>query len=210
MFNNNTMPFWKGYYMAPDGAGGGAGAEGAGDAAGASESAESGGESKLSFDDFLKSDKTYQAEFDRRVAKAMETQKGKLDKEYASQLEAQKNEAAKLAKMNAEQKAEYERTQREESLAAREAEVTRRELAATARDTLREKGLPESLSEILVYTDAEACSASIDKVEKAFQTAVDEAVKEKIKGGNPPKSGSACKDSEESMLQEVKKGLNSF
>ena len=107
MFYKNELP-WAIQKMAADGAGGGAGAEeGTGDASGTNEN--DGNEPKgVSFDDFLK-DKANQAEFDRRVAKALETQKGKLDKDYADKLAAQKTEAEKLARMNAEQKAEYEK-----------------------------------------------------------------------------------------------------
>ena len=63
------------------------------------------GEDK-SFDDILK-DKKYQSEFDKRVAKALETAKGKWETDYQAKVEEAKTEAEKLAKMNAEQKAKY-------------------------------------------------------------------------------------------------------
>ncbi len=185
MFYKNELP-WAIQKMAADGAGGGAGAEeGTGDASGTNEN--DGNEPKgVSFDDFLK-DKANQAEFDRRVAKALETQKGKLDKDYADKLAAQKTEAEKLARMNAEQKAEYERQKHEDELARREADITRRELRAEALNQLGEKKLPTKLADILDYSSADACTKSIESVTAAFQEAVAEGVAAATKGGKPPK-----------------------
>lgn len=186
MFYKNELP-WAIQKMAADGAGGGAGAEeSTGDGAGTNEN--DGNEPKgVSFDDFLK-DKANQAEFDRRVAKALETQKGKLDKDYADKLAAQKTEAEKLARMNAEQKAEYERQKQLDELARREADITRRELRAEALNQLGEKKLPTKLADILDYSSADACTKSIESVTAAFQEAVAEGVAAATKGGKPPKA----------------------
>ena len=145
------------------------------------------GETK-SFDDILK-DKTYQSEFDKRVAKALETAKSKWDAESKAQVEAAKTEAQKLAKMNAEQKAKYEEDKRIAELDKREKDITTRELKAQAYETLAEKNLPKELIGTLNFSDAESCNASIEAVEKAFQSAVEKAVNDKLRGGNPPKSG---------------------
>lgn len=145
------------------------------------------GESKT-FDDVLK-DKSYQSEFDKRVAKALETAKGKWETEKATELENAKTEAEKLAKMNAEQKAKYAEEKRIAELEKREKDITTRELRATAYETLAEKNLPKDLVDILNYESAETCNSSIEAVEKAFQSAVEKAVNEKLRGGNPPKDG---------------------
>lgn len=140
------------------------------------------------FDDVLK-DKSYQSEFDKRVAKALETAKAKWETDKATELENAKTEAEKLAKMNAEQKAKYAEEKRMAELEKRERDITTRELKAQAYETLAEKGLPKELVDILNYSDAELCNKSIESVEKAFQSAVEKAVNEKLRGGNPPKSG---------------------
>lgn len=140
----------------------------------------------MSFDDFLKDPKN-QAEFDRRVGKALETSKSRMQKDIEARIEAARTEAEKLARMNSEQKEQYEREKREKQLADREASITRRELAAAAKEQLAEKGLPLSLADVLNYESAEACAASIDGVGKAFQEAVGKAVKEQLTGGKPPK-----------------------
>ena len=135
-----------------------------------------------SFDDILK-DGSYQAEFDRRIQKALETQKSKLE----VLMNAKASEAEKLAKMNKEEKAQYLHQKREKELADKEAAITRRELTAEAKVSLADKGLPVELAEVLNYTDADACKASIEAVEAAFQKAVEKSVEDRLKGGKPPK-----------------------
>ena len=145
------------------------------------------GEDK-SFDDILK-DKKYQSEFDKRVAKALETAKGKWETDYQAKVEEAKTEAEKLAKMNAAQKAKYAEEKRLAELEKREKDITTRELRATAFETLAEKNLPKELVDILNYSDAEQCNKSIEAVEKAFQTAVERAVNEKLRGKQTPNKG---------------------
>lgn len=135
-----------------------------------------------SFDDLLKN-KDYQAEFDRRVQKALGTAKEK----WTALMDDKLSEADKLAKMNKEEKAEYLRQKQEKELKDREAAITRRELMAEAKNTLAEKKLPVGLAEVLNYADADSCSKSIEAVEKAFQEAVEMRVQEQLKGGVPPK-----------------------
>lgn len=115
---------------------------------------------------------------------------GRLAKERRSwerQLEEQKTEAEKLANMSEKEKKAYQEKKRIEDLDAREAEITKRELAAQAKIQLADKGIPTELAEILNFKDAESCKKSIEIVEKAFQQAVAKAVDEKIKGGKPMK-----------------------
>lgn len=139
-----------------------------------------------SFDDILKN-KDYQAEFDRRVQKGIDTALAKAQEKWQALTDDKLSEAEKLAKMTKEEKAQYLSQKQERALAAREADITRRELMAEAKNTLAEKKLPVGLAEVLNYTNAESCNKSIDAVEKAFQEAVQAAVDEKLKGGPAPK-----------------------
>lgn len=167
---------------AEPGAAGGEGAAGQGAEGGTSQAAGS----PMSFDDFLKDPKN-QAEFDRRVGKALETSRSKMQAEINTKVQEAVTEAERLAKMNAEQKAQYEREKKEKEIADREAAITKRELMATAKEQLAEKGLPISLADVLNYASAEECSASIEAVGKAFQEAVEKAVNDRLSGGKPPK-----------------------
>ncbi|WP_099335808.1 DUF4355 domain-containing protein [Clostridium cadaveris] len=190
----NLQLFANRPFMAPDtGADGGAGASGGegsqtdGEGTGEGNSGAEGGEK--SFDDIL-GDKKYQSEFDKRVAKALETAKSKWETEKATELENAKTEAEKLAKMNVEQKAKYAEEKRIAELEKREKDITARELKAQAYETLAEKNLPKELIGTLNFTNAEQCNASIEAVEKAFQISVEKAVNERLRGKEMPKGGS--------------------
>lgn len=157
------------------------------------------------FDDIL-SDKAYQSEFDKRVAKALETAKSKWQTEYDAKIEDAKTEAQKLAKMNADQKAEYEQQKKLDELTKREKDINARELKAQAYETLAEKNLPKELIETLNFTDADSCNTSIEAVEKAFQTAVEKAVNEKLRGGNPPKGTTNNSSSLQEQIAKAMRG----
>ena len=137
-----------------------------------------------SFDDLLKNG--HQAEFDRRVQKAIDTAVGKAQEKWQALTDDKLSESEKLAKMTKEEKTQYLAQKHEKELAEREAGITRRELMAEAKNTLAEKKLPAGLAEVLNYTDADSCNKSIAAVEKAFQEAVEEGVQERLKGGTPP------------------------
>lgn len=162
------------------GNGGGSGSGDDGDEGGAS------GSGPMSFDDFLRGEGN-QAEFDRRVQKAVNTAVSNAQEKWKALTDDKLSEAEKLAKMTKEEKAQYLQQKREKELADREAAVTRKELMAEAKNTLAEKKLPVELAEVLNYADADTCSKSISAVEKAFQKAVEDAVEERLKGGTPPK-----------------------
>lgn len=134
------------------------------------------------FDQFLQQD-GMQAEFDRRVSKALETQKGKMTATIQQQINDAVTEAQRLAKMTQAEREEHDRQKQAEELAKREAAITRRELTATAKDTLASKGLPLSLAEIVDYTSADTANASLKSIETAFQAAVQTAVEDRLKGG---------------------------
>lgn len=170
--------------FAEGGAGDGAGAEG-GNGGGAGAEGQGGAEPQ-SFDDFLQKEGN-QAEFDRRVKKAIDTAVTKAQEKWQALTDDKLSEAERLAKMTKEEKAAYQQKKREKELSDREAEITKKELMAEAKNTLAEKNLPAGLAEVLNYTDADACNKSISAVEKAFQKAVETAVDERLKGGKPPK-----------------------
>ena len=154
----------------------------------------------MSFDDFLKGEGN-QAEFDRRVQKAIKTAVSNAQQKWQALADDKLSEAEKLAKMNKEEKAAYMQQKKEKELSDREAAITRKELMAEAKNTLVEKKLPVSLAEVLNYTDADTCNKSISAVEKAFQEAVEAAVNERLKGGTPPKKASEGENSLEKQIE---------
>lgn len=128
-----------------------------------------------------------QAEMDAAIANRLSRYKRDEDKRIEEAKQIARSEAEKLAKMNAEQRAEHDRQEaeraakaREEEITRREAELTRRELKATAMDELAKRKLPGGLLDILNYSDADACSASIATVEKAWRECVQQGVNERL------------------------------
>ena len=141
----------------------------------------------LSFDDYLKTEGA-RSEFDRRVQQATSTAVSNAEDKWRTLADEKATEAEKLSKMTKDERQEYLQKQANQKLLDREAAITKRELKAEAKNTLTEKGLPIELADVLVYSDADACSTSIDAVEKAFQKAVQAGVEERIKGGKTTKA----------------------
>lgn len=160
-----------------------------------------GGSTPQSFDDFLKTGEN-QSEFDRRVQEAVNTAVKDAQEKWKALTDDKLSEAERLAKMTEDEKKEYLQNKKEKDLAAREAEVTKKELMAEAKNTLSSDGLPQELAEVLDYTDADTCKKSMDTVKKAFQKAVEAAVEEKLKGGKTPKKATETKD-EDILKQQV-------
>ena len=181
---------------ADGGNGGGSGeGEGAGGEGGA------GSDTPPSFDDFLKTGGN-QAEFDRRVQKAVNTAVTKAQEKWQALADDKLSEAEKLAKMTKEEKAQYMQQKREKELTDREAAITRKELMAEAKNTLASDGLPQELAEVLDYSDADTCTKSMEKVKEVFQRAVETAVEEKLKGGKPPKKAPGG-DAQKALEEQV-------
>lgn len=150
-----------------------------------------------------------QAEVDAVVEKRLNQER----KRFQQELEAQVTEAQKLAKMNAEEKAKYETKQKEKALAEREADITKRELTAQAKEKLADDKLPLSLATILDYTSAEACQSSLEAVKKAFEEAVTAAVDDRLRQ-DPPNAGGKNNSNakpttfEDALKEHYKKELN--
>ena len=178
-----------------DGGNGGGSGEGAGGEGGA------GGDTPPSFDDFLKTGGN-QAEFDRRVQKAVNTAVTKAQEKWQALADDKLSEAEKLAKMTKEEKAQYMQQKKEKELTDREAAITRKELMAEAKNTLASDGLPQELAEVLDYSDADTCKNSMEKVKEVFQRAVETAVEEKLKGGKPPKKAPGG-DAQKALEEQV-------
>ena len=136
----------------------------------------------LSFDEIL-GDKTYQAEFDRRVQKALDTAKAKWELEEKTK----RTEAEKLAKMDAEQKAKYELKKANEERDSALAKLNAYELKNTAIKIAQEKGLDITLLEDIDYSkqNAETINAIIDTKKAIFDKALEKAINEKYKEDSP-------------------------
>lgn len=111
--------------------------------------------------------------------------------EWQKQQEKAVDEAKKLAAMNAQQKAEYERDQYKKELEELKRSASLAEMSKTARKMLADEGIVigDELLSMMVDSDAEKTKASVDEFTRLFTAAVESAVKERLKG-EPPRKGS--------------------
>ena len=141
-----------------------------------------GANNPVTFDDFLKDGKN-QAEFDKRVQKAINTAKSN----WEEIMNSEKSEAEKLAKMNKEQKLEYqaqkEKLDKEKALA----ELNAYKLKEQATKIASEKGMDISLLTFFNFetVKAEEINSKIEEVSNAFNKAVEKAVNERLKEDTP-------------------------
>lgn len=152
-----------------------------------------------------------QADVDRIVRQRLDRAQRDADRQVEQARSEARSEAERLAQMSSEQRIQHEREQaertareREQSLSAREAEITRRELRAEATDTLISRGLHVGLADILDYSSADACNASIERVEQVFRTAVQAAVDERLRKSSAP-LGRNSADNNAAMLAQMRR-----
>ena len=146
----------KKFQIFADGEGGGA--EG-GDGAGTQqEPAE-----PKTFDDFLKTG-DYQAEFDRRVQKAINTAVANAEKKWRTLTDTKVSEAEKLAQMTAEEKEKYRADKAEKELADLKRQIMLSDMSGTARKMLSDESIviPDEIIANLVCEDAEKTKAAVE------------------------------------------------
>ena len=104
--------------------------------------------------------------------------------------EAKINEAKKLEKMNAEEKAEYERQKLEDELAKYKAREAKREMLDTAKGMFGEQGianLPDNLVSNIIAADAETTKKNVESFTEMFNSAVQLEVDKRLAGKTPKK-----------------------
>ena len=165
-------------------------AEGEGDGA-ESDGAGAGGEGggTMAFDDFLAQGDN-QAEFDRRVQKAIQTAVANAQKKWKTLTDTQVSEAEKLAQMTSEEKEKYRADKAEKELADLRRQIALGDMANTARKMLSDEQitLPDEIIMNLVCDDAEKTKTAVESFAQTFKSAVQAAVKDALRG-NPPKAG---------------------
>lgn len=110
----------------------------------------------------------------------------RLAKEKAKNEKAQE-EAKKLAKMNAEQKNQYMMEQLQKELEEYKNKEAKNDMIKEANSMLKDNdiNLPDEVVAMLIGDNAEDTKMCVDSFSKAFKTAVERAVNEKLKGKTP-------------------------
>lgn len=129
-----------------------------------------------------------QQELDARIQQAVERARADWDR---AQIENQR-----VAAMSAEERADYELSRREAELNERERQLLRRELKAMALERLAQRGLPADLADALPYDSEQACLNGLDRLERTFRAAVQQAVDERLRGETPARGSNRSMDAE--------------
>lgn len=125
-------------------------------------------------------EKALQSEVDKRVSQAMATAQRKAD--------ARVKEAEKLAKMNEQQRYEYELETREKAIAEKEKALALAENKATAASVLSDKGISAKLVDFVVAEDADTMMSNISLLEKEFKASVKAEVERRLQTSTPKKN----------------------
>ena len=119
-----------------------------------------------------------------KIDEALKAARKKWDAELETRLSEAISESERLAKLNADERAEAERQKFEKERAKDE----REKLEFETGKSLMDKGLSPQFASFLAQDNAETTKANIDAFEKAFNEEVQAAVVDKLKG-TVPKAG---------------------
>ena len=112
----------------------------------------------------------------------------KKRREWEAKAKEAADEAAKLAGMNAEEKAQHEREKAERRAEEAERELARLKMADTAKTMLAEAKIGhvgDAMLQALIGPDAETTKDNIDVFVEQYTAAVEAEVKERLKGTTP-------------------------
>lgn len=130
------------------------------------------------------------------------------------------SEAKKLADMNAQEKAEFERDKIRKELDELRKAKTINEMSTTARGMLKEKNISidDKLLNILVSDNAEKTKENVESFSSMFDKAVEKAVLDKIKNPNHKRGTTSTMKKEDIMKikdtalrqQKIKENMHLF
>lgn len=129
--------------------------------------------------------KKIESESDKKLEKALQTARAKWEKEFQEKLEQEKKEAERLAKLSEKERKEEELAKREQELEERLRQLELKELKADAVQDLNNKGLPSEFADFLLADNAENTLKNINAFKEAFDAAVNDAVKERLRQDTP-------------------------
>lgn len=137
----------------------------------------------ISFEEMINSNKEYQSAYDKKVREAIETAKTN----WEDLRNTEKSEAEKLAKMNKEQKLEYQAQKEKQEKENALAELNAYKMKEQATTIASDKGLEVSLLNLIDFktVTAEKLAENIDNLSAVFNKAVEKAVNERLKEDTP-------------------------
>lgn len=147
-------------------------------------------------------DKLLQQEADRRVSSARK----KFEEEFRKKLEKEIQQAEELAKLSAEDRKQKELELEREKFEKERAEFQREKLKLQTIKDMNQRKLPIEFSEMVMGSNAEETLKNIKIFEQQWSAALEEAVKNRLKGRDY-KSGNGQQDQD---TDPFLKGFNSI
>src|SRR5699024_6957517 len=149
-------------------------------------------------------EKKVEAEADRKLESALKKKRSEWQKEMDKKIQDAIEEKERLSKLSEKERKEEQLSKREKELADRLAELERKELRADAVGDLREKGLPVEFADTLLGENAEKTLENINAFKKAFDEAVNDAVKGKLRQDTPSAGASKGSDNKIQSIAEMR------
>lgn len=135
----------------------------------------------LTFEEFLKCDGN-QAEFDRRVQKAIQTAVTKKQQKWQALTDNKLSEAEKLSQMSKDEKEEYKRKKERQEFEAEKAEFESVKLLVAVKVDLQKHNLPIAFAESLaLINDADKIKDAIADIKETWDAEIQEAIKAKTR-----------------------------
>ena len=107
----------------------------------------------------------------------------------------------------AEAKAAWEAEQQEkQELTKLRTELLQRDLKDAAVKKLTDEGFPVGLADLLTYTDKESMEKSLQQTQEVFKSALEAAVKERLRGKTPEGLGGGAK-AENTVKDQIAQGI---
>ena len=147
-------------------------------------------EEPLTFDQLLASNRDYHSEFDRKVAQALTKARQTWDREQAENMD----EAKRLEKMTATERAQYQLSKDKATLEQERAAFERERLQVSVGAELQKRGLSADFAVYLTGSDAETSKANIDTFESLWKSSLSDAVNGRMRSSAPPRDTNPTPD----------------
>lgn len=134
--------------------------------------------------------KKIEAESDRKLASALKKKQDEWKEQQQEAINKALEEKERLSKLSEKERKDEELTNREKQLLERQKEIELKELKADAVADLAKKELPSSFADFLLAEDAEKTLGNIKNFKDAFDAAVNDAVKARLRQDDPKTGGS--------------------
>ena len=142
------------------------------------------------------------------VSKRLAEANTKAEKKLKDEVSKAVAEAERRSKLSEDERDKELKAKQKQELDDRERSITLRERRADAKDALSDRNIDTDLVDFVIDIDEDKTNANIDKLEKAFNKAVEAGVKAKLAGTSPEDYGEGNKPKDQAPKSPT--GLRSF